>query len=106
MLSGPNFTFCLQVRISRKNKTHQNYETWLTPFVAWLEEQAKDRPVVVTSTTIKDYLEQRNKYKTAESYNRASSQIVQFVNQYVPEKVHHIKGLGFDLRPDNVNFPE
>ena len=60
----------------------------------------------MTSSTIRDYLEQRNKYKTAESYDRAGKQIVLFVNQYVPDKVHHIKGLGFNLRPDNVNFPE
>ena len=106
MLSGPNFTFCLQVRISRKMRTYQNYKTWLTPFVDWLEKQAHDRPVVVTSSTIRDYLEERNKYKTAESYDRAGKQIVLFVNQYVPDKVHHIKGLGFNLRPDNVNFPE
>ena len=31
---------------------------------------------------------------------------MQFVNHFVPEKVHHIKGLGFDLRHDNVNLPE
>ena len=46
-----------KVAISRKQKTHQNYETWLTPFVAWLEEQAQVRPVVVTSRTISDYLQ-------------------------------------------------
>ena len=31
---------------------------------------------------------------------------MQFVNHFVTEKVHHIKGLGFDLRHDNVNLPE
>ena len=94
------------MQISRKKSTHKNYDTWLTPFVDWLEEQAKVRPVVVTSLTIRDYLQQHRKYKTAESYDRAGAQIVQFVNQYVTDKVHHLKGLGFDLHHDNINMPE
>ena len=44
------------MKISRKQRTSENQEAWLMPFVAWLEEQAIDRPVVVTSLTISDYL--------------------------------------------------
>ena len=76
------------------------------PFVAWLEEQAKDRPVVVTSLTISDYLQQCNRFKTGQSYDRAGAAIVQFVNQFVNDKVYHKKGTGFDLRGENVNLPE
>ena len=75
------------------------------PFVAWLEEQAKDRPVVVTSLTISDYLQQCNRFKTGQSYDRAGAAIVQFVNQFVNDQVYHKKGTGFDLRGENVNLP-
>ena len=71
------------MKISRKQRTSENQEAWLTPFVAWLEEQAIDRPVVVTSLTISDYLQQCNRFKTGQSYDRAGAAIVQFVNQFV-----------------------
>ena len=68
------------MRVSRKQRTADNQEVWLTPFVTWLEEQAMDRPVVVTSLTISDYLQKSNRFKTGQSYDRAGAAIVQFVN--------------------------
>ena len=106
MLCDFYLNLCPQVRFSRKERTFQNYETWLTPFVEWIEAQAVSRPVVVTSRTISEYLEQHARYRTSETYHRVGSQIVDFVNRFLFEKVHLIKGLGFDLKHDNVNLPE
>ena len=61
---------------------------------------------MVTSLTISDYLQQCRRFKTGQSYDRAGAAIVQFVNQFVNDKVFHKKGTGFDLRGENVNFPE
>ena len=40
----------------RGSFTFKNYNQWLTPFTDWLERQAKQRPVVVTSRTIRSYM--------------------------------------------------
>ena len=59
----------------------------------------------MTSLTISDYLQQCNRFKTGQSYDRAGAAIVQFVNQFVNDQVYHKKGTGFDLRGENVNLP-
>ena len=106
MLCELYLNLCLQMRFSRKERTFQNYETWLTQFVEWIEAQAGSRPVVITSRIITVYLEQHTKYRTSETYHRVGKQIVDFVNRFLFEKVHLIKGLGFGLKHDNVNMPE
>ena len=68
------------MRNSRGARTARNYKDWLTPFVGSLEAQAAERPVVVTSNTIKAYLKQCGRYNTYDSFNRAGTQIVSFVN--------------------------
>ena len=94
------------MRISRRPSTVKNYEGWLMKFVEWLEQQSRGRPVTVTSHTVSDYLDVTKRYKTAESRQRVGAQIVLFVNRYLVERVHLIKGLGFELKYDNVNMPE
>ena len=94
------------MRISRRPSTVKNYEGWLMKFVEWLEQQSRGRPVTVTSHTVSDYLDVTKRYKTAESRQRVGAQIVLFVNRYLVERVHLIKGLGFDVKYDNVNMPE
>ena len=83
------------MRISLRPSSVKNYEGWLTKFVEWLEQQSRGRPVTVTSHTVGDYLDVTNRYKTAESRQRVGAQIVLFVNRYLVERVHLIKGLGF-----------
>ena len=96
----------LQVEASFVRKTIRNYRDWVGPFVDWLEEQAKSRTVVVTSRTIKTYLKQCDRYKTPDSYYRAGTQIVDFVNHFVNEKVHLIRDQISVHKYENVNLPK
>ena len=106
MLRESNSSCCPQVEISRKAKTVTTYSGWLTPFINWLEAKLATRPFPITSRTVSDYLVIVRKYKSSKTYQRVGAQIVEFLNRFLHEKVHLIKGLGFKLKYDNINMPK
>ena len=55
---------------SLKPVTIKNYETWLRPWVTWLEENAGRGRLIVDAQVIKMYLDQRYLGQELSSYMR------------------------------------
>ena len=65
---------------SLKPVTVKNYETWLRPWVMWLEENAGRGRLIVDAQVIKMYLDQRYRSHELSSYMRVGKQIASFVS--------------------------
>ena len=96
------------MRISHLKKvTVDNYEQWLTPWVAWLESKQDRGAVNVDSHVLKTYMDGRYSDGSFETYNRIGKQIVLFCNQYlVGSKMTLIKPLHFRRSHENVQMPD
>ena len=66
---------------SLKPVTVKNYETWLRPWVMWLEENAGHGRLIVDAQVIKMYLDQRYLGQELSSYMRVGKQIASFVSR-------------------------
>ena len=59
-----------------------NYESWLKPLVAWLEERQVAGQTFVNDTLLKTYLELKYGHKSYDSYWRVGKQCADFINRY------------------------
>ena len=90
---------------SRKEVTVKNYETWLWPWVRWLEENSRTGYLHVTAQVVKAYLDHKYLTKEFSSYMRVGIQIADFVNRYLVEKIKVIKPLSHKKKTENVQMP-
>ena len=88
-----------------RDDTLRNYESWLRPFVRWLNDNARQGRLDVNNHVVQTYLEERYRSGTSTSYMRVGNQIASFVNRYLTEKVRVIPPLGYKQNNENVQMP-
>ena len=105
-LSRTYLNLFVQIALSLRQSSVETYESWLRPFVNWLEEELQKKNQPVSSLVIKRYLQDVRKFKSKITYMRRGSQICKFVNREQEEFVKVIEPVGYALKDDNVNLPD
>ena len=105
-LSRTYLNLFVQIALSLRQSSVETYESWLRPFVNWLEEELQKKNQPVSSLVIKRYLQDVRKFKSKTTYMRRGSQICKFVNREQEEFVKVIEPVGYALKDDNVNLPD
>ena len=58
-----------------RDATLRNYESWLRPFVRWLDDGVRQGRLDVTDHVLKTYLDERYRSGEYESYMRVGNQL-------------------------------
>ena len=88
-----------------RDATLRNYESWLRPFVRWLDDGVRQGRLDVTDHVLKTYLDERYRSGEYESYMRVGNQIATFLNRYLADKVRVIPPLSYKRNKENVQMP-
>ena len=94
-----------QKAVSTAADTVRNYRTYLTPFVKWLEDRAKFGTILISTQSVRQFMDREYRLKQRASYKRIYSQIVDFVNQYLDKRIMIVKAIGFRKSKSKLQFP-
>ena len=83
----------------------RSYWSYLTPFVDWAAERAQRGVTLVSTQTVKQFVEQRYRTGGKETYVRIYSQIVDFVNSYLETRIRRVSASGLKKRKIKLQFP-
>ena len=88
-----------------KPRTIENYESYLRPFINWLDEPQQASSTVVNNQLVKRYLDIRFRKRSYLTYQRTGAQIIYFLNRFLDTEIKLIKSVGHNRDFDNVQMP-